>query len=55
MLSECLYGLLLKKIVICPWEDNYSLSQYTLFNVMRLDYFPFWYVVSFFWYTLWTI
>ena len=55
MLSECLYGLLLKKIAICPWEDNYSFSQYTLFNVMRLDYFPFWYGVSFFWYTLWLI
>ena len=37
MCCEFSYGLLLQKIAICPWEENYKLSYYTIYNVVRLD------------------
>ena len=55
MCCEFSYGLLLQKIAICPWEENYKLSYYTIYNVVRLDYFPFWYVISFIWYQIWKL
>ena len=45
----------LRNISICPWEENYkkSNSNYSLHNLVRLDYIPFWYFISIVWYKLW--
>jgi len=52
MFFELLYGSFLKKYFICPWEKNY-ISHYSINNVVRLDYFPFWYMISLIWSKLW--
>lgn len=39
--GEYLFGTILKKFGVCPW--NYSNAKWNYQSVIRLDYFPLWF------------
>jgi len=53
MFCEYCYGKILRKIAICPWEKNYKISKYTIDNLVRYDWLPIWYFMSFIYYYRW--
>jgi len=44
ILAEYLFGLILTKLGICPW--NYSSARFNINGLIRLDYIPAWFAAG---------
>ncbi len=54
MVAELGYGMLLRYVVVCPWEASYRRSTpFHLDGLVRLDWLPLWMVYSIYVSTVW--